>query len=94
MKRTVVLALALVFVVGSAFIVTAQKKVVDAKQLQSLLPGAPAGFKVDEPASGSIGSTPFGRISSEAAPQTAETGEQVRRSFPGRRAADGPRSGP
>jgi hypothetical protein len=64
MKRTVVLALALVFVVGSAFIVTAQKKVVDAKQLQGLLPGAPEGFKVDEPASGSIGSTPFGRISS------------------------------
>jgi hypothetical protein len=64
MKRTVVLALALVFVVGSAFIVAAQKKVVDAKQLQGLLPGAPAGFKVDEPASGSIGSTPFGRISS------------------------------
>jgi hypothetical protein len=63
MKRTVVLALALVFVVGSAFIVAAQQKVVDAKQLQGLLPGAPEGFKVDEPASGSIESSPYGRIS-------------------------------
>lgn len=62
MRRTVVLVLGLAFIVGSTFIDADQKKVVEGKQLEGLLPGAPAGFKVDQPATSSIESTDFGRL--------------------------------